>query len=152
MHRLEDQRDKFRAFLFSNHRASSSKKKNEDLNLQQFDDIPSNLNNLYFDVLEDKNYTQIKIDLFTATIRKQIDGFLRTRKEVVSKIATRGQEVKTQWDLNQQLKRKYIKKQTDYKRVLKGEPLEEPTNLLEQMLLDIKKLQDRKTQAELAAQ
>jgi hypothetical protein len=101
MHRLEDQRDKFRAFLFSNHRASSSKKTNDDLNLQQFDDIPSNLNNLYFDVLEDQNYTQIKIDLFTATIRKQIDGFLRTRKELVSKIASRGQEVKTQWDLNQ---------------------------------------------------
>jgi hypothetical protein len=40
----------------------------------------------------------------------------------------------------------------DYKRVQKGEPLEEPTNFLEQMILDIKKLQERKAQADTAAQ
>ena len=62
--------------------------------------MPSNLNNLYFDVIEDKNYSHIKIDLFTSTIRKQIDGFLRTRKDLVSKIAAKGDEVKSLWDLN----------------------------------------------------
>jgi len=60
--------------------------------------------------------------------------------------------VKTLSDTNHNLKRKYIKKQLDYKRVQRGEPLEEPTNFLEQMILDIKKLQERKALADNAAQ
>jgi hypothetical protein len=31
--------------------------------------------------------------------------------------------------------------------VLRGEPLEEPTNFLEQMIMDIKRLQEKKAQA-----
>jgi hypothetical protein len=34
--------------------------------------------------------------------------------------------VKEQGDQNQALKRKYIKKQVDYKRVLRGEAIDEP--------------------------
>lgn len=50
-------------------------------------------------------------------------------------------------DTNQSLKRKYIKKQLDFKRVCKGHPIEEPNNFLEQMILDIKKsLEEKKSQ------
>ena len=48
--------------------------------------------------------------------------------------------IKALGDTNHSLKRKYIKKQLYYKRVQKGEPLEEPTNFLEQIIMDIKKL------------
>lgn len=42
-------------------------------------------------------------------------------------------------DQNQALKRKYIKKQLDYKRVCRGKEIEEPNNFLEQMIKDLKK-------------
>ena len=51
-------------------------------------------------MIEDKNYSQIKIDLFTATIRKQIDGFLRKRKDLVNKTVNKADEVKKLLDLN----------------------------------------------------
>jgi len=37
---------------------------------EQFDIVPSNLTNLYTDAIEDKQFTQIKVDLFASTIRK----------------------------------------------------------------------------------
>ena len=51
-----------------------------------FDVTPSNLNQLYFDVIEEKNFSQIKTDLFLTTIRKQIDGFLRYRADLIRKL------------------------------------------------------------------
>ena len=82
--RLQHQRDDFRAFLFSNHRGSGKRAKSinqDDGSSHQFNDIPSNLNNLYFDAVQDKNFAQIKIDLFSTTLRRQVDGFLRTRAD-----------------------------------------------------------------------
>jgi hypothetical protein len=56
---------------------------------------------------------------------------LKTRKDLIHKVDSKRASVKAISDTNHNLKRKYIKKQLDYKRVLKGEPLEEPTNFLE---------------------
>jgi len=65
------------------------------------------------------------------------------------KVAAKRTAVKEQGDQNQALKRKYIKKQVDYKRVLRGEEIDEPQNFLQQMINDIKRgMEERKTVAE----
>lgn len=65
-----------------------------------FDVTPSNLNQLYFDVIEEKNFSQIKTDLFLTTIRKQIDGFLRYRSDLIRKLEGKRVSLKIQSDLN----------------------------------------------------
>ena len=60
-----------------------------------------------------------------------MDGFLVTRADWLHKVAGRRTAVKEQGDQNQALKRKYIKKQVDYKRVLRGEEIDEPQNFLQ---------------------
>jgi hypothetical protein len=49
--------------------------------------------------------------------------------------------------MNQNLKRKYIKKCLDYKRVLRGEEIDEPQNFLQQMINDIKRGMEEKKNA-----
>lgn len=50
-------------------------------------DIPTNVPYLYQDSIEDKNFTQIKVDLFANVIKKNIDSFVRARGEIQAKIA-----------------------------------------------------------------
>ena len=95
-----NQRDDFRAFLFSNHRASKRSKSNHEGDVNHFSDIPSNLNNLYFDAVADKNFAQIKIDLFSTTLRRQIDGFLKTRGDWVQRVEGKRVAVKMLEDMN----------------------------------------------------
>lgn len=68
-----------------------------------------------------------------------MDGFLRKRTDTLEKVEGKRVALRILEDQNQALKRKYIKKQLDYKRVCRGKEIEEPNNFLEQMIKDIKK-------------
>ena len=50
-----------------------------------------------------------------------IDSFAKIRNEVIAKIDGKETTLKIMSDMNHNLKRKYIKKNVDYKRVCKGE-------------------------------
>jgi|LauGreDrversion4_2_1035121.scaffolds.fasta_scaffold125338_4 hypothetical protein len=50
---------------------------------------------------------------------------------MLEKIDSKRVAVKILEDQNQNIKRKYIKKQLDFKRVCKGREIEEPNNFLE---------------------
>ncbi len=104
------------------------RKKDGNDGSEQFDIVPSNLTNLYTDAIEDKQFTQIKVDLFASTIRKQIEGFLRSRHRIMEKIDGKKAAIKILSDLNQNSKKKFIKKNLDYRKVLRGEEVDEPSN------------------------
>ena len=102
--RNQRSKEQFRGFLFSNLRVA---KRSRTTNQQGVDDVyehfestPSNLNSLYFDSIEGKNFTQIKIDLFSTTIRKQIDGFLHSRDRILGKINDKNISLQIMGDLN----------------------------------------------------
>lgn len=58
------------------------------------------MNNLYFDSIEERNFTQIKIDLFSSTLRKQFDGFIRTRADFKHKADGKEVSMKILGDMN----------------------------------------------------
>lgn len=47
--------------------------------------MPPNLHYLYFDCIEDKRFTQIKIEMFSSVLRMQIEGFMRQRARLIEK-------------------------------------------------------------------
>ena len=89
------------------------------------------MSNLYFDAINDKVFTQIKTDLFANAIRKNMDSFQRAREDLKGKVEGKEVAMKIMSDLNQNLKRKYIKKQLSYKKVCRGEHVDEANNFFQ---------------------
>ena len=82
----ERQKEQFRGILFKNFsseiRGSPKKISPEKYNGYRFQEIPSNLPNLYFDSIEEKIFTQIKIDLYSSAIRVNLSSFLRALSDL----------------------------------------------------------------------
>lgn len=66
--------------------------------------------------------------MFSNTLRKNIDSFNKLRFDITSKLEGKETTLKIMSDMNQNLKRKYIKKNIEYKKACKGEAIEEPRN------------------------
>ena len=68
-----------------------------------------------------------------------MQSFEKARRDCLNKIDGKRAALKIMSDMNQSLKRKYIKKNLDYRKVIKGEEIDEPTNFFQQYVLDIKR-------------
>ena len=69
-------------------------------NFQRYQDIPSNLPQLYFDSIEDKTFTQIRIDMFSTAIRRNIEAFQVIRDDYMGKIEGKQVAIKLISDMN----------------------------------------------------
>lgn len=72
-------------------------------------------------------------------MRRNLETFSTLRQELLSKIEGKKVQLKIITDMNQNLKRKYIRKNADYRRALKGEAIDEPKNFFQQLVFDIKR-------------
>ncbi|CDW82632.1 UNKNOWN [Stylonychia lemnae] len=137
----------FKNFTNPEQKFGADSKNQAQASFQKYSDLPTNLGQLYFDAIEERNFTQIKIDMFSTAIRRNIEQFGISRRDILEKIDGKKAQLKIMSDMNQSLKRKYIKKNVDYKKALRGENVDEPKNFFQQLVFDIKKDIQMATQA-----